>query len=507
MLAATVVACGGGREQPTEAPPRPAPRVTAPVQPPIEDELRYEVPAGTRSIELVRTIGVRLQPGDDAKRIGTIAVDTRVRWGAAATGKGCQGLWVELAPRGWICTDYVRASTKPPLGREVPILERGELVPGVYGKVTAPSSVIYELVRASDGKTDGKGASPGTKPSDRGSADEAPVTSPRELPDAPVTGAMASTASASAIKVVAGKMVEGRPLVGSINVRQWDEIVVAGKAYWRVAQKDNEYVLRSAISQHRPSTFRGSRLGDDTGWTLPIAFVWPRAYQSTYTMHTAKGGGVNRQIAAKTAIAILETATDAAGKPTAYRIGDAEWIRAADVRVFPHAPPPPHLEPHERWIDIDLDTQILVAFEGETAVYATLVSSGTKDTPTETGVYRMWLKESEADMKGLSGESPYSVATVPWTQFFFPEKGLAVHTAYWHDQFGTKKSHGCVNLAPRDARWLYFWSDPVVPPGWTMTAGVVEAPGSIVRVRSKDDPNPPFKGYAKTVQNLRERGS
>jgi len=61
-----------------------------------------------------------------------------------------------------------------------------------------------------------------------------------------------------------------------------------------------------------------------------------------------------------------------------------------------------------------------------------------------------------------------------------------------------------VNLAPRDARWLYFWSDPQVPPGWTMAAGVTEAPGSIVRVRSKDDPDPVAKGYAKKVLEVRQ---
>jgi len=120
---------------------------------------------------------------------------------------------------------------------------------------------------------------------------------------------------------------------------------------------------------------------------------------------------------------------------------------------------------------------------------------------------RMWLKESEADMKGLNGEDPYSVATVPWTQFFSPEKGLALHTAYWHDQFGTRRSHGCVNLAPRDARWLYFWSDPQVPPGWTMAAGVVEAPGSIVRIRTKEDPAPEAKGYAKKVLEARQQNA
>ncbi len=295
-------------------------------------------------------------------------------------------------------------------------------------------------------------------------------------------------------------MAEDQPIVGSVNVRQYEELTVGGKLYWRIGQKDNLYVLAQAITKHVPSHFGGSRLGDDTGWRVPIAFVWPRAGMiEAWTTAKATGGGVVRQLAARTVVPVLEVATDKNGKPSAYRIGDAEWMAPADVRVFQPTPPPQLLRPEERWIDVDLDSQILVAFEGEEPVYATMVSSGGKETPTETGVYRMWLKESEADMKGLNGEDPYSVATVPWTQFFSPEKGLALHTAYWHDQFGHPRSHGCLNLAPRDARWLYFWSDPQVPPGWTMAAGVVEAPGSIVRIRSAADPTPELKGYAKKV--------
>ena len=57
--------------------------------------------------------------------------------------------------------------------------------------------------------------------------------------------------------------------------------------------------------------------------------------------------------------------------------------------------------------------------------------------------------------------------------------------------------------APRDARWLYYWSEPQVPPGWTMAAGVIEAPGSIVRVRTKDEPNPPLREYAVKVNEAR----
>jgi hypothetical protein len=518
VLVLAVVGCSGKTDPspPVPSPSRsPAPIPAAPEPVPAAPP---EFPEGTRSLELRRTVGVRLEPGDDAKRIGTVAIDTRVAWLQTQQARGCDKPWIEIRPRGWICGDYVEPSKKPAYGQEVPHLDRGEIVPGIYGKVTAPSSVTYVLEKPEkkkparkgarrdgkadgkrdprkDGKTDGKAEARASKAED---ADDRkrPITSPEDVdPDvAPAPGQP--------------RMIEDQPLVGSVNVRQYEAITVGGKQYWKIDKKANEYVLEQAITQHRPSPFGGARLGDDTGWAVPIAFVWPRyAAQLAWTTNTAAGGGVNRQLAARTPLPILDTAADPAGKPTAYRIGLAEWIAAADVRVFPPAPPPPMLESRERWIDVDLDTQILVAYEGELAVYATLVSSGGTTTPTETGVYRMWLKESEADMKGLNGEDPYSVATVPWTQFFSPEKGLALHTAYWHDQFGTRRSHGCVNLAPRDARWLYFWSDPQVPAGWTMAAGVVEAPGSIVRVRSKDDPAPEPKGYAKKVLEARQQNA
>ncbi|MBS1118692.1 MAG: ErfK/YbiS/YcfS/YnhG family protein [Deltaproteobacteria bacterium] len=457
-----------------------------------------DFPEGTRSLELVHTTAVRLEPGD-GKRIGTVAVDTRVGWVRTAKAKGCQKAWIEIRPRGWICGDYVKPSSKAPFGREVPMLDRAELVPGVYGKVTAPNSVTFTVDKPKPAKDDRTSRKP--KPKQH----QGPITSPSDVVQLTLKPQP--------------KLVEGRPLVGSVNVRQYEELAVDGKVYWRISQKDPEYVLRQAITPHRPSVYGGARLGDDTGWTGPtitapasaetIGFVWPRVvgWQQVYTTNKAIGGGVNRQLAARTPVAILEISADKAGRPVAYRIGLAEWIAAADVRVFAAAPPPPLLEKGERWIDVDLDNQILVAFEGDTPVYSTMVSSGGKDTPTEIGVYRMWLKESEADMKGLNGEDPYSVATVPWTQFFSPEKGLALHTAYWHDQFGARRSHGCVNLAPRDARWLYFWSDPQVPPGWTMAAGVIEAPGSIVRIRTKEEPSPEPRGYARKVIELRQQNA
>ena len=475
LAVAIIAASCGGRK--TDRAPEPTP---VPGQPPIAPQVALPAapppfPEGTHSLELVRTVGVRLEPADDAKRIGTVAIDTRVGWTQVQRGHGCDKPWIEIQPRGWICGDYVKASTKPPYGQEVPQLDRGEIVPGIYGKVTAPSSLTYTLAKP-EKKTDKK-----KKPK------KGPVKSPKDVEDDPVVPAVP-------------KMIEDAPIVGSLNVRQYDELSVGGKTYWKIAQKDNLYVLASAISKHQPSHFSGQRLGDDTGLKVPIAFAWPRGGMlQAWVTAKPTGAGAVRQINQRTLVPILEVATDPKGKPSAYRIGEGEWMSALDVRVFDMAAPPAGLGKHERWIDVDLDTEILVAFEGDDAVYATMVTTGGKETPTETGVYRMWMKESEADMKGLNGEDPYSVATVPWTQFFSPEKGLALHTAYWHDAFGKPRSHGCVNLAPRDARWLYYWSDPQVPPGWTMAAGVVEAPGSIVRIRSAADPTPELKGYAKKV--------
>jgi hypothetical protein len=469
LLASAASACGGDDDAGAPVTGQPAPGVA--------ESARPETPAfppGTQSLVLTRTVNVRIEPGEHARGIGTIGIDTRVGWTGTASAKGCVKDWVEIAPHGWVCGEYLQPSTKPPLGREIPVLERGELVPGIYGKVTATSPVTYVL------ETKPKPAST-KKPAGA-------VTSPGKVDSAPPES----------------RMIEGKPLVGSVNVRQYEQITVAGKAYWKINQKQNEYVLGSAIAQHKPSLFGGTRLGDDTGLGAQIGFVIPRwGGQQAWT--TSKPRAYQRrQIAQRTPVPLLETAADPKGKIIAYRIGTDEWIDAGDVRVFTPQPPPPALLPGERWIDVDLDSQMLVAFEGDLPVYATLVSSGTKDTPTETGVYRMWLKASETDMKGLSGEDPYSVATVPWTQFFSPERGLALHTAYWHDQFGTPRSHGCVNLAPRDARWLYFWSDPQVPAGWTSATGISEAPGSIVRIRSKADPTPIAKGYAKKVQEIRQ---
>jgi hypothetical protein len=139
-LAALPVGWGCSGESPPDA-RMPPPVPTTPEPPPVP-----EFPPDTLSLRLVRTIAVRLAPGDDAKQTGTIAQDIRVGWTRTATARGCKRLWVEMRPRGWVCADYLEPSTKPPGGVELPRLARGEVVPGIYGKVTEAGATTFKLV-------------------------------------------------------------------------------------------------------------------------------------------------------------------------------------------------------------------------------------------------------------------------------------------------------------------------------------------------------------------------
>ncbi len=110
----------------------------------------------------------------------------------------------------------------------------------------------------------------------------------------------------------------------------------------------------------------------------------------------------------------------------------------------------------ERWIDVDLTTQTLIAYEGDTAVFSTLISSGTREYPTVTGQFRVWLRYQSQTMDGARLGYDYYLENVPYVMYFFED--YAIHGAYWHNNFGNPMSHGCVNVEPTDAGWLYGWA-------------------------------------------------
>ena len=119
-----------------------------------------------------------------------------------------------------------------------------------------------------------------------------------------------------------------------------------------------------------------------------------------------------------------------------------------------HTPPPTATTASggERWIQVDLSDQRVTAYEGQTAVQSFLVSTGTLWTPTVLGDYRIYVKYEAADMAGPG----YYLPSVPYVMYFY--EGYGLHGTYWHNNFGTPMSHGCVNLRIEDAAWLFGWA-------------------------------------------------
>lgn len=106
----------------------------------------------------------------------------------------------------------------------------------------------------------------------------------------------------------------------------------------------------------------------------------------------------------------------------------------------------------ERWVDVDLTHQMVYAYEGNTLVNSFVVSTGTWQHPTVTGQYHVYVKFRYKNMSGPG----YFLPDVPYTMFFY--QGYALHGTYWHSNFGTPMSHGCVNLSIPDSEWLYNWA-------------------------------------------------
>jgi hypothetical protein len=135
-------------------------------------------------------------------------------------------------------------------------------------------------------------------------------------------------------------------------------------------------------------------------------------------------------------------------------------------------------------IFVDLNTQTLRAYEGNSLIYTFSVATG-KWHPTPTGDFRIWVKIRYAHMEGGEGADYYNLYNVPYTMFFYNDEvpksmGFSLHGAYWHNNFGYPMSHGCVNLRPEDAAKLYDWASPAT--GGSTTYATDSDPGTLVTI-------------------------
>lgn len=391
-------------------------------------------------VRFVEQAEVHMAPRLDAPLLGVIGFGERVRMVAAVDGEGCDTEWVEVEPRGFVCAKHEAAEGEPS-DVVLPRLPGNRLVPGVYGKIREGQALLFPTLAAA---AKGQG---GTLPA------------------------------------------------AALTVRRQGVESIAGRSFWRTR---HGYVAASDVRKLEGSRFKGVALGEE-GLVQPIAWARFRGDPGTIALRSAPSARakVVGRMRAREFARVESTSADGAF----VQLVGLGWVARDEVRIAEATEPPSGLlSDDERWIDIDIDEQVLVAYEGARPVYATLVSTGKRTHDTPIGTFRIERKVAERTMSSKPGDDePYSVDRVPWTAYF--TGSFALHAAYWHGQFGERKSHGCVNLAPADARVLYRFTTPAVVPAWSEVHGHVDQPGSVVRVRDDRHPSPPLYGYALELAN------
>ena len=174
---------------------------------------------------------------------------------------------------------------------------------------------------------------------------------------------------------------------------------------------------------------------------------------------------------------ILETVTGADGQPW-YSVGmETQITMFAPAAAFRVIQPEeltaisPEVDPAEKTMVVYLAEQAVSAFDGKREVYRLRISSGanyfgedgvTLLNGTPQGAHNIWSKRISRHMQGGTIDAGYDVPGVGWVGYF-SGNGAALHSTYWHNDYGIPKSHGCLNCRPEDAKWLFRWSAPHVP--------------------------------------------
>ena len=394
---------------------------------------------------------------------------------------GCPGGWFPIEPEGFVCAGptatidardpqvIATLGTRPDLSRRLPYIYGTVRKPGpIYGRVPSTAELLQtepDLVDrmstwlAADGEVGAGyapqvwlgGATPGLSAA-QAWADRSSDASPKYLE-------IAGRGSAQALVVERMKPKVGYSLL--------ETFLSAGRRYGVTSE-----LTLVPIDRLRPiqgSNFHGVEIGKEI--TLPFAFV--RSPDAKYWTYDKRARKFREGDAAD-----YRTAVHLTGKQQFFHgrlhfeVDGGKWLSDQDAsRIDPAKRMPAWGKNGERWLDINVTKQTLVAYDGERPVYATLISSGEAglgdpehSTATKRGIFRIHTKHLSTTMASDEVGEEFELRDVPYVQYF--EDGYALHGAYWHDRFGVPKSHGCINLAPEDARRLFFFTEPEVPRGW-----------------------------------------
>ncbi len=251
-------------------------------------------------------------------------------------------------------------------------------------------------------------------------------------------------------------------------------VAYGGQNWYQLRQ--GGYVPAHNVLIYAPSKFHGVQLDKQPNHP----FGWVVADSQLSSVPGADPGANAPTLAKYTRVTIFDQ-QDVAGV-TWYRVGVGQWISQYRVGVVRVSAPPADVQPGDKWIEVNLYEQTLAAYEGDQMVYATLVASGLPKWPTNPGLFQIYAKAQQDKMEGEDGQPDYYyLQDIPWIMYF--DQDQALHTAYWHDGFGAVHSHGCVNLAPTDAMWLYYWTTPTAGPA-NYTYSTADNPGTWVWVHN-----------------------
>jgi hypothetical protein len=237
-----------------------------------------------------------------------------------------------------------------------------------------------------------------------------------------------------------------------------DEAVVDGKRYYMVDY--GGWMTANDVSRiGTPSLFQGMRFNQ-----TPIrTFGW-----ISFPTFTKRSPGFSIDDFTNHEVYRYETvqvyATEVVDGIEWYMIGPDEWIpenidwQRIIGRVIPNPTPPEGVD-NGRWIEVNLKDQTVAVYDQNQLKFASLIASGIEPFWTQPGLFQIYQKYDSTPMRGAfeaDRSDAYYLEDVPWTMYY--DEARALHGAYWHNGFGTPRSHGCVNMSVGDARWLYDWA-------------------------------------------------
>jgi hypothetical protein len=415
---------------------------------------------------ILKETWVYSKPGFKSRRLGYLRAGAVVGRSEKPAGySGCQQGWYRVTPRGFVCVGLGATieATHPVLEASAVRADRHRGLPYTYVMSRTPPPPLYLRLPSEQQQQQVEPELRSRKPSH--AASDLPQLG--EVPGALLYGRPLPTIQGPPHSRDA--LVSSRPVPRSgfalLNAFEWNERPFG-------LTTDMNVIPLDRVRPVKASGFRGIALSDEG---LPAAFVRSRnarKYRLVAASHTMADAGpvAYREGAALTGRQIRS------GGEIFYEGRDSTWLREKDswVVIPPIQNAPGWAAQGRKWIDVSILRQTLVAYEGTRPVYATLVSTGAdglgdpkKTHSTIQGVFLIHTKHVAVTMDGDDVGDEFDLRDVPYVQYF--TEGYALHGAYWHDEFGTPRSHGCVNLAPDDAAWLFGWTDPQVPEAWHAT--------------------------------------